>query len=240
MKNVMIFQDWIQAQSYGHEWKQDELFRYFRAQVDNSIRLGWNAEDIVICTNLDFEYRGVTVVKLEDLCQFNKYLNKHYGIAELLRKGIITECFWFHDFDDWQLEPFEFPQFDGHIGMCKYIDFSQWNTGSIFIKPQSYFIWQFIVDIAKDRQELIAAHQIGDEEVLNSVYQTYPEFKPYFSLLNPRYNVGYTQIAERIAQAQLPVVVAGFKPGTPSYEEFDRRGLIDDDLKQIFVNHGLV
>ena len=30
------------------------LFNYFRAQVDNSLRLGWKREDIIIGTNFDF------------------------------------------------------------------------------------------------------------------------------------------------------------------------------------------
>lgn len=42
MKTVMIFQDFVREKTYWHAWKQDELFAYFRAQIDNSLRLGWN------------------------------------------------------------------------------------------------------------------------------------------------------------------------------------------------------
>jgi hypothetical protein len=115
MKNVMIFQDFVREKTYGHAWKQEELFAYFRAQIDNSLQLGWKASDIVICTNLPFTYRDVTILQLNDICQYNKYFNKQYGIAEILTRGLITEPFWFHDFDDWQLAPFEFPDFSGDI-----------------------------------------------------------------------------------------------------------------------------
>ena len=37
MKNVVIFQDFVQAKTYGHNWQTEELFNYFRAQVDNSL-----------------------------------------------------------------------------------------------------------------------------------------------------------------------------------------------------------
>ena len=80
MKNVIIFQDWIREKTYGHDWKQDELFAYFKAQIDNSIRLGWQPKDIIIGTNLDFSYKEVTIIKLNDICQYNKYFNKQYGI----------------------------------------------------------------------------------------------------------------------------------------------------------------
>ena len=140
MKNVVIFQDFVRANTYGHNWHTEELFNYFRAQIDNSLRWGWKPEDIVVCTNLDFEYKGANIVRLENICQYNKYFNKQYGILELLEKEIITENFWFHDFDDWQTSEMIFPDFDGDIGMGKYINAQQWNTGSIFVKPSSLYL----------------------------------------------------------------------------------------------------
>ena len=73
MKNVIIFQDFVEAKTYGHAWDTEELFNYFRAQIDNSIYWGWKPEDIIVCTNLNFEYRDATIVKLDNICQFNKY-----------------------------------------------------------------------------------------------------------------------------------------------------------------------
>ena len=150
MKNVVIFQDFVNDVTYGHQWQQEELFKYFRAQIDNSLQLGWDAKDIVICTNLDFAYKDVTIIRLEHECKFNKYFNKQFGIWELLDKKLIDEPFWFHDFDDWPLQKFEFPIFDGDIGMCKYINNEQWNTGSIFVKPSSVDIWELMVDFMKE------------------------------------------------------------------------------------------
>lgn len=97
MKNVMIFQDFVDRDRY----KIDELFSFFRAQIDNSFKYGWKSNDIFVCTNLDFSYENVNVIKLDRLCTFNKFFNKVYGIYELIDKKIITDNFWFHDFDDW-------------------------------------------------------------------------------------------------------------------------------------------
>ena len=88
----MIFQDYDTSETYGHQWKEDELFRYFRCQIDNSINFGWKPEDICIVTNLDFEYRGVNIVRTKLLCTYNKYFNKVFGIYELLKDNLNTLC----------------------------------------------------------------------------------------------------------------------------------------------------
>jgi len=240
MKNVVIFQDFIREKTYGHSWHEQELFAYFRAQIDNSIRLGWNVEDIVICTNLQFNYKGVTIIRLDDICQYNKYFNKQYGIAELLRKELITEPFWFHDFDDWQLQPFTFPDFTGDIGLCKYIDFSQWNTGSIFVTPASLDIWELMVEFMKMNENHPDLLQTGDENIFNFLYEQYPDIRHRFSLLDTRYNVGVTQFDQRYERATKPVMIGAFKPFSDGYERFKRQGLITEDLENIFKEHILI
>jgi len=241
MKNVVIFQDWVREKTYGHEWQQDELFSYFRAQIDNSLRLGWNPKDIVICTNLDFKYKDVTIIQLNDICQYNKYFNKQYGIAEILRRELITEPFWFHDFDDWQLNAFEFPDFTGDIGVCKYIDDSQWNTGSVFVKPSSIDIWELIVEFMKINDSHPDLLQSGDENIFNFIYQQYTTIQHRFSLLNNQYNVGCTQFDRRYKSSNLPVYVGAFKPNDISnYNKFYDQNLIDIELHNIFKEHGLL
>jgi hypothetical protein len=241
MKNVIIFQDWIRQKTYGYSWNETELFAYFRAQIDNSIRCGWNTIDIIVCTNLDFEYKNVTILRLDDICQYNKYFNKQYGIAEILRRELITEPFWFHDFDDWQLTTFSFPDFEGDIGLCKYIDFSQWNTGSIFIKPSSKDIWELIVDFMKINDSHPDLLQVGDENIFNFIYHQYPEIQSRVSLLNNQYNVGYTQFDRRYKSAKLPIYVGAFKPNNiDSYTKFYNENLIGSGLYDIFKKHGLL
>ena len=240
MKNVVIFQEWIRERTYGHEWQQDELFAYFRAQIDNSIRCGWNVKDIVICTNLDFSYKGVTIIQLNDICQYNKYFNKQYGIAEILRRELITEPFWFHDFDDWQLNAFEFPDFTGDIGVCKYIDDSQWNTGSIFVKPSSLDIWELIVEFMKTNDSHPDLLQVGDENIFNFIYHQYPEIQHRFSLLNNQYNLGCTQFDLRYENASRPIYVGAFKPNDiQNISKFTNKDLVSQELLNIFKTYEL-
>ena len=235
MKNVVIFQDFVNDVTYGHQWKTEELFNYFRAQIDNSLRLGWNPEDIVICTNLEFSYKCVTIIRLECECRFNKYFNKQYGIWELLDKGLIKEPFWFHDFDDWQLQKFEFPKFEGDIGMCKYIDDSQWNTGSVFVKPDSVDVWKLIIDFMIENKKHPLVDNKGDENIVNMVYNLYPEIQSRFSLLNNQYNVGCTQFDVRYESATKPICVGAFKPDDPkNVNKFIEKDLLSREILDIF------
>jgi hypothetical protein len=240
MKNVMIFQNFVNGITYGHQWQQDELFKYFRAQIDNSLRLGWKAEDIIICTNLSFSYKDITIVQLEHECKFNKYFNKQFGIWELLDKKIITEPFWFHDFDDWQLEPFEFPNFTGDIAMSRYIDFTQWNTGSVFIKPDSVDIWQLIVEFMNANRDHEHVDGKGDENIVNMVYHYYPEIQSRFSLLNSQYNLGCTQFDLRYNNANQPIYIGAFKPNDiQNISKFTNKNLISQELLNIFKTYEL-
>lgn len=240
MKNVIIFQDFVTNVTYGHQWQQEELFRYFRAQIDNSLNLGWSTKDIIICTNLEFEYKDITIIRLEHQCKFNKYFNKQYGIWELLDKKLIDEPFWFHDFDDWALQKFEFPTFDGDIGMCKYINGEQWNTGSIFVKPSSVDIWALIVEFMKENKTHPHIDNKGDENIVNMVYNFYPEMQHRFSLLNNQYNVGCTQFDIRYNSATKPIYVGAFKPDDPkNINYFIEKDLVPTKLLHIFNKHKL-
>ena len=243
MKHVVIFQDFVNGVTYGQHYELGELFNYFRAQVDNALSLGWPKEDIVICTNLDFTYKGVTIIKLKDECKFNKYFNKQYGILELIREKHITEPFWFHDFDDWALQKFDFPEFEGDIGMCKYCNDSQWNTGSIFVKPSSVDIWELIVNFMKENKQHPAVNNKGDENVVNMIHNLYPEIRHRFTQLNNQFNVGCTEFNYRYDTATKPVYVAAFKPHWETrkggIQPFKENNLVTSTLLNIFNKHNL-
>lgn len=241
MKNVIIFQDFVNDVTYGKQWTEKELFNYFNAQVEQAISLGWKPEDIIIGTNLSYQNGNATIVRLKQECKFNKYFNKQFGICELLEEGLLNKPFWFHDFDDWPLHYFEFPDFEGDIGMAKYIDASQWNTGSIFVKPTSQDIWRLIVDFMVENRDFPPFYNKGDEDLVNITYRYYPEIQSRFSLLNNQYNTGCTQFDLRYNSATKPVYVAAFKPDDPKQIKlFSERGLINENLLSIFDRNNLL
>ena len=142
--------------------------------------------------------------------------------------------------DDWQTSEMIFPDFDGDIGMGKYIDAQQWNTGSIFVKPSSVDIWRLIVEFMDENRNHPQVDNKGDENLVNMVHHLYPEIQNRFSLLNNKYNVGCTQFHHRIATANKPVVVGAFKPNEPKeIELFINSNLCDETLLDIFDKHKL-
>ena len=116
MKNVLIYNIVNSKERYP----KDTLVRTLQAQIDNSLELGWKVEDIVIGTNFEFEYMGVKAHQLDNVCGYNPFVNKWYGMLELMETGALQDDFWFHDQDNWQVEEFTFPQFEGD-GITPYV-----------------------------------------------------------------------------------------------------------------------
>ena len=138
MKNVLVYNIVDDKKRYDNEL----LFNYFRAQVDNSLRLGWKKVDIIIGTNFDFEHNGVKNIELKNICTSNVFNNKWYGMLELIEGGYLGDDFWFHDQDSWQVEKIDFPKFEGEIGGCTYVYTSEWNSCSMFLKNTSQYVIQ--------------------------------------------------------------------------------------------------
>lgn len=238
MKNVMIFQDFVRG-TYGKDWAQEELFNYFKAQIDNSLDMGWEAKDIFILTNLPFSYKSVTVVKSKHECTYNKYFNKLLGIWELINYKHITEPFWFHDFDDWQVAPFKLPEFNGAIGACKYINFTQWNTGSLFVKPESLAFWQLCKEFIEQNDSHPELLQVGDENIFNMLFNlNYEQLRDYIEEISYDYNIGMTGFKDRLARTSSPKVLA-FKPESKDCDTLKELNLIPNSLLDIFKKYNL-
>ena len=238
MKNVIIFQEFVKNKG---KYKKEELFNFLRAQVDNSLRFGWKPNDIFICTNLDFRYENVNVVEMERICTYNRFFNRMYGLYELLDKKIITENFWHHDFDDWQINKFDFPKFDGDLAMTKFCDFQQWCVSEIFVKPSSLDIWNLFYDFTEvNREHLEKNETLGDDAILNLIYKNYPEIQSRFHQLNSRYCVGCTQFEDRYNASQLPIYIIAMKPNKDDITQFKNKNLIDKNLISILENNKLL
>ncbi len=206
----------------------DELFKLFKMQIDNSLHYGWPVDDIIIGTNFEFEYKGVKAYQLTDICTFNIFNNKWYGMLELMRAGILNDDFWFHDQDNWQINSITFPAFNGEIAACTYIKTPEWNTGSVFVKRTAVNILEYIVDSMK----MNPIEYQGDENWISFLRQN-SEIKSYLSTLNTQYCVGYTYMDDRINAATGPITCLGLMPNTPSYNAFLTHGLIPDNLINI-------
>jgi hypothetical protein len=142
MKNLLIYI------SPEHSFLP-EYEKLVRIQIDNSLELGWNIDDIMLVTNFWFEYEGVKSIVVSDynICPFYMYSGKINTLIDLWDLGFIKkgELYWYHDFDAFQNEVITEEElglqgFD--VGMTDYGRKSNWNGGSSFIKYESRDIWE--------------------------------------------------------------------------------------------------
>jgi hypothetical protein len=121
----------------GEASRQAHLINILKAQVENSLRLGWKKEDIVFVTNFEFEHMGVTpLINMTLHCDWSVWTNKHYSLCFAMRH--FEDNWWVHDHDMWQLQPFEFPKFESLL-MLNVIDIESGRASdsSFFIKKSS-------------------------------------------------------------------------------------------------------
>ena len=233
MKNVLIYNKVGEKTRHS----DDLLDRYLKAQVHNSLDLGWKPEDIIIGTNFDFEHMGVKNVKLEIVFMSNCYMNKWLGMLEMMESEVLDEDFWFHDQDNWQTEMFDFPSFAGEIGGCEYRGTTEWNTACIYVKKTSIDIIRYIMEAAEQNKPYLSGENIGDEHFIAAL-RKFPEVQDYFMSLNTQYNVGCTWFDLRYGWADKPVYVFGLNPHKPRDWEI-MEDYIDKRLKNIFDEYKL-
>ena len=252
MKNVIVFQEFIHHTDGRHDWKKEELFNYFRAQIDNSLYWGWDKKDIVVCTNYDFEYKDIKPVRLKKIST-NATSNKQYAIYELFSEGIIKDNMWLHDFDDWQIGKFDFPEFSGDIGLAKYCGCTgdcgciRWNCGSIFTKPSAIDIWELFynfVEANKDNKKFIS--EGNDEIYIDTLHVNYPDVRDRISKINSEYNVGVSAFDDRYGVANKPIKVIAFKPNIKRDLDVFMNGknsfnaqLVDNRLMELFKGNNI-
>jgi hypothetical protein len=227
MKNVMIYN----IVDHKRRHNNDELFKLFQSQIDNSLHYGWSKEDIIIGTNFKFEYKGIKSYHLTDICEFNIFNNKWYGMLELMKNGILNDDFWFHDQDNWQINNISFPEFEGEIGAATYVRTPEWNTSAVYVKNTSLPVLEYIVNSMK----MNPIQYQSDENWIAFLRQN-SEIKDYLHTLNTEYCVGYTYLDDRIKSANGPIRCLGFMPNTKSHEAFYERNLIPEHLQNIFEN----
>lgn len=217
MKNLLIY---ISPNKTFHNstWS-DETEILVKIQIDNSLELGWKPEEIMLVTNFYYQYRGIEAVIVGDdnYCPFSASTpSKINAIVELFERGLIEDdIYWFHDFDAFQLEPFD-GEFDknkialtdygitninkGHNG--------RWSTGSIFFGNGSVDVFKWIKEAvykyqANEEVALLALTRHNRHKILNQIEK-----------LNITYNFATRRrnIVEQYKITDLPIKVIHFHP----------------------------
>jgi len=191
--------------------KFENTLNLIRAQIDNSIECGWSANDIIIATNFEFEYKNVKAYVLDEICTYSQFFHKQYATLELMKKGVFEgQNIWYHDLDAFQLEQFDFPYFRGDWGTCIYPngDGHSCQCGIIYLKHSSQDMFEHLVENMK--LERYGTHD--DEVVIRNDIKLNPRFANRVSILDTSYNLGMTGFRYRYEQAIKPIKVVHFHP----------------------------
>lgn len=216
MKNLLIYISPNNKLNQEHQ-------KMLEVQIENSLDY-WAREDILIATNFPCEYDGIKAIEVPDLINEQFFENpraiinsKIDTIIYLLENKFITESTWFHDFDAFQLAPFN-PDFKD-IGLVQYGIYPQnrlqplgdysvrVNCGSIFFRPES-------LDIFKDLLERMNRAKRYEEDELTIMYE---EIKDRVTLMNQTYNLGIRCLRSNIEIAEKPLKIAHFPPDNPRW-----------------------
>lgn len=228
MKNLLIYINPVEKKFTP---EHDTLTKI---QIDNSLRLGWQPQDILLVTNFDYQYRRVqsTVVDHHSVFDANRS-TKIPAIIELFKRGLITnDLYWFHDHDAFQFTPFTIT-LDKDAGFTDHGAYSPtWNAGSFFFKKsaQDIFltIWEYMNLRGTNEQNALTYIWQNNVRGINDRYQ----------LMNSTYNIGIYKIPQNIQAAEKPIKVAHFHPHKRRHLDLFRP-LLPPNLLSIFKHYGI-
>lgn len=199
MKNFMVAN--INKES-NSRYSFDNLDVLLKAQVDNSLDLGWNIDDIILIANFDYEFMGVKSIKtkLNTTCLTG---SKMFSIKWLFENTDIDEVIFAHDLDCWQNVWFSEPEF-ADVGIARYSS-KKFNGGSLFWRRSALDIVNLVVETIIDKGE------VREEPTLNKILKS-NEYTDRVTVVNNTFNVGCSGFVKRYNRSIKPIHVCHFHP----------------------------
>jgi len=219
MKNFMV------ANLRGKGRYDDQKIQtLLKAQIENSIEVGWSRSDIIVLSNFEFEYMGVRPI-LTDLNKFCWTGSKMFGMKYLMDNNLVSDgIIWARDLDAWQGVWFEEPDV-ADVG-ASYYSRPTFNGGSVFWRLSAKDIVDDIVD------RLVQDKSKREEPTLNEVFKS-EQYSSRVTVLNCTYNVGCSGYVPRYERSIKPIRVYHFHPYNRIAWEthcLDRNGLGEKGL----------
>lgn len=216
MKQLMVANMRKKHKNYDRK----SLETILKAQIENSLELGWRPEQLIFLSNFDFEFMGVQLQKI-DLNAFCWTGSKMFGLKWLFDNNRFPagEIVWAKDLDTWQNIWFDAPDIRD-VG-ATYYSRPKFNCGSVFWGPGSQDIISEVVKRLEENKE------IKEEPVLNKMFKS-NDYKDRVTVLNTTYNVGCSGFVPRYERATKPIKVCHFHPTNKIAWEthvLDRNGL---------------
>lgn len=207
-----------------------ETEKIAKVQIDNSINFGWDRKDIILVTNFDYEYNGVTSFVVPDnlYCNFYKQGSKINALSYLFENNFPiekNETLWFHDLDAFQSDALDLNIEKADMALSDYNNLERWNTGSIFFKKSARDIftsWRDIMNEFKigDEQALLMLVYGSSKEKMQKYKLPYdPNRVPVVKNINDRikrinitYNFASFELEDNYRRAIKPLKVVHFHP----------------------------
>lgn len=213
-----------------------------KIQIDSSLELGWNSEDLWLLMNFSYEYRGIKahIISADSFHAAHVQATKFTTLVSLFKDGLIkNELYWAPDLEAFQQEPIteaelEMDKFD--FGLTTYGWSPYWCLGSIFFKKGAEPIFTLI-------RETMDKYQIDDERALRRL-----NINSKIKELNITYDFGMRHVDINYKQAHKPIKVVHFHPWhkrVPTLAIFmhgkNELGfpLMNQRLIKIFNSHGV-
>lgn len=184
-------------------YSADKIRTLLKAQIHNMINLGWKQSDIILLSNFDFEFMGVSakIIKLNDFCLSG---SKMWATKWLFENNKIDDVVNSADIDTWPNIFFPCPEFKTDVACATYSN-PKFNGGNVFWRPGAIDIINEIVKRLEETKEA------KEEPTLNRVFKS-KEFKNRVTILNYTYNVGCSGFAPRYTRSIKPIHILHFHP----------------------------
>jgi hypothetical protein len=187
-----------------------ERSKLVKIQIDNSYDLGWKKEDILLITNFPYEYNRVKSLVIDDknYCPFRPKSTNTVTVPYLFELGLIEKdkVYWVHDFDAYQMNPFDGFALNADIGLTTYGWSPKWCLGSFFFKYEAKDVFDLI-------KEAVYSLQVEDERALRALTgSNYTGIGKRYEILNITYNFGMRNVDQNFPIATKPLRVLHFHP----------------------------
>ena len=187
-----------------------ETYKMAKFQIDNAIRFGWGKETIILITNFEFSYNGISSLVIDDnvIGDFRYHKQAMTRVLPIiLRLGLLPsfDMVWIHDFDAFQVSHFDVLPKTPPILLTTYGWRNFINTGSWFFNND---VPLAVLDAAKE--ELSNTNRNTEEIAWQSISEGV--FSNYIEKLNITYNFGCRKLAHNYKKAIKPIKVIHFHP----------------------------
>jgi hypothetical protein len=211
MKNILIY-------TGPNKKFSNEDLTLAKIQIDNSLDLGWNPDDIILATDFPFEYKGIKSLELPDGLYYPNDLNanKLPVILYLTSHNYLShnQLYWCHDFDAYELNKInenEIGLENYDLGLVPYFYKPEWQFGSFFFKNTARDILELI-----DKESRLKPHQSrNNEKTLTKLINKDLIDPKRYKQLNVTYSIMKRCLVTVYNEAEKPIKILHFRPSDP-------------------------